>query len=66
MAIPANYLSVIINDFDRAGEDAFSVGYSYDFGQVGAGTAEPVHQYGLGRYARHRAPSQVLMPASWI
>jgi hypothetical protein len=28
---------VIINDFDRAGEDAFSVGYSYDFGQVGAG-----------------------------
>ena len=34
---PANYLSVIINDFDRAGEDAFSVGYSYDFGQVGAG-----------------------------
>jgi len=34
---PANYLSIIINDFDRAGEDAFSVGYSYDFGQVGAG-----------------------------
>ena len=34
---PANYLSVIINDFDRAGEDAFSVGYSYTFGEVGAG-----------------------------
>jgi hypothetical protein len=34
---PANYLSIIINDFDRAGEDAFSVGYSHDFGQVGAG-----------------------------
>ena len=34
---PANYLSVIINDFDRAGEDAFSVGYSRDLGQVGPG-----------------------------
>lgn len=34
---PANYLSVIINDFDRAGEDAFSIGYSRDLGQVGAG-----------------------------
>jgi hypothetical protein len=34
---PANYLSVIINDFDRAGEDAFSLGYSRDLGQVGPG-----------------------------
>ena len=34
---PANYLSIIINDFDRAGEDAISLGYSYDFGQVGPG-----------------------------
>jgi len=34
---PANYLSIIINDFDRAGEDAISMGYSYDFGQVGPG-----------------------------
>lgn len=34
---PANYLSVIINDFDRAGEDAMTVGYSHDFGQVGPG-----------------------------
>ena len=34
---PANYLSIIINDFDRAGEDAISVGYSYDLGQVGPG-----------------------------
>ena len=36
---PANYLSVIINDFDRAGEDAFSLGYSRDLGQVGPGEA---------------------------
>ena len=34
---PANYLSIIINDFDRADEDAISLGYSYDFGQVGPG-----------------------------
>ena len=34
---PANYLSVIINDFDRAGEDAFSLGYSRGLGQVGPG-----------------------------
>ena len=34
---PANYLSIIINDFDRAGEDAVTVGYSLDMGQVGPG-----------------------------
>ena len=34
---PANYLSIIINDFDRAEEDAFSLGYSRDLGQVGPG-----------------------------
>jgi hypothetical protein len=34
---PANYLSIIINDFDRADEDAFSLGYSRDMGQVGPG-----------------------------
>ena len=28
---------MIINDFDRAGEDAFSLGYSRDLGQVGPG-----------------------------
>ena len=34
---PANYLSIIINDFDRAGEDAVTLGYSLDMGQVGPG-----------------------------
>ena len=34
---PANYLSIIINDFDRAGEEAISLGYSRDMGQVGPG-----------------------------
>ena len=34
---PANYLSIIINDFDRAEEDAFSLGYSRDLGQLGPG-----------------------------
>lgn len=34
---PANYLSVIVDDFDRAGEDAWLVGMSYDFQRVGPG-----------------------------
>jgi len=34
---PANYLSVIVDDFDRAGEDAWLVGMSYDFQRVGSG-----------------------------
>lgn len=34
---PANYLSVIVEDFDRAGEDAWLVGISHDFGQLGPG-----------------------------
>lgn len=34
---PANYLSVIVEDFDRAGEDAWMVGMSYDFKRVGIG-----------------------------
>ena len=34
---PANYLSIIINDFDRAEEDAVMMGFSHDFGQVGPG-----------------------------
>jgi hypothetical protein len=34
---PANYLSVIVEDFDRAGEDAWLIGATYDFGQVGIG-----------------------------
>jgi hypothetical protein len=34
---PANYLSVIVDDFDRAGEDAWLAGLSYDFQRVGAG-----------------------------
>jgi hypothetical protein len=34
---PANYLSVIVDDFDRAGEDAILVGMSYDFKRVGIG-----------------------------
>jgi hypothetical protein len=34
---PANYLSIIINDFDRADEDAVMMGFSHDFGQVGPG-----------------------------
>lgn len=34
---PANYLSVIVDDFDRAGEDAWLVGVTYDFLQVGDG-----------------------------
>ncbi len=32
---PANYLSVIVNNFDRAGEDAIMLGYSRDVGRVG-------------------------------
>ncbi|MGD8640407.1 MAG: OprD family outer membrane porin, partial [Gammaproteobacteria bacterium] len=34
---PANYLSVIVDDFDRAGEDAWLVGLSYDFKRVAIG-----------------------------
>ena len=34
---PANYLSVIVEDFDRAGEDAWLVGITHSFGQVGVG-----------------------------
>ena len=34
---PANYLSVIVEDFDRAGEDAWLIGMSYDFGRTGLG-----------------------------
>ncbi len=34
---PANYLSVIVENFDRAGEDAWLVGVSHDFGQRGPG-----------------------------
>ena len=34
---PSNYLSVIVDDFDRAGEDAWLVGLTHDFGQVGPG-----------------------------
>lgn len=34
---PANYLSVIVDDFDRAGEDAWLVGASFNFGKVGVG-----------------------------
>ncbi|WP_251359921.1 OprD family outer membrane porin [Kangiella sp. TOML190] len=32
-----NYLSVIIEDFDRAGENAFLLGVSHNFGQIGPG-----------------------------
>lgn len=34
---PANYLSVIVDDFDRAGEDAWLIGANHDFGRVGIG-----------------------------
>jgi hypothetical protein len=34
---PANYLSVIVDDFDRAGENAWLIGATYDFGRVGPG-----------------------------
>ena len=34
---PANYLSVIVEDFDRAGEDAWMVGGNYSFGRRGPG-----------------------------
>ncbi|MBT1442930.1 OprD family outer membrane porin [Shewanella sp. JM162201] len=34
---PANYLSVIVDDFDRAGEDAYMLGFSMNFGRVGPG-----------------------------
>jgi hypothetical protein len=34
---PANYLSIIVNDFDRAGEDAWMVGANYNFKRVGPG-----------------------------
>mgnify|MGYP003571121676 CR=1 FL=1 len=35
---PANYLSVIVEDFDRAEEDAWLAGISHDFGRRGPGT----------------------------
>ena len=35
---PANYLSVIVEDFDRAGEDAWLLGVSQRFGRLGPGT----------------------------
>lgn len=34
---PANYLSIIVEDFDRAGEDAWMVGGNYNFQRVGPG-----------------------------
>lgn len=34
---PSNYLSVIVEDFDRAGEDAWMVGGNYDFERLGPG-----------------------------
>ncbi len=34
---PANYLSVIVEDFDRAGEDAWMIGGNYNFERVGPG-----------------------------
>jgi hypothetical protein len=34
---PANYLSVIGEDFDRAGEDAWMIGGNYNFQRVGPG-----------------------------
>lgn len=34
---PANYLSVIVEDFDRAGEDAVLAGLSWNFQRVGIG-----------------------------
>ncbi|NVJ59565.1 MAG: outer membrane porin, OprD family [Gammaproteobacteria bacterium] len=34
---PSNYLSVIVDDFDRAGEDAWLIGVSYNFKQIGPG-----------------------------
>jgi hypothetical protein len=33
----ANYLSVMAEDFDRAGEDAWMIGCNYDFQRVGPG-----------------------------
>jgi hypothetical protein len=35
---PSNYLSVVVDDFDRAGENAWLLGITYDFGQVGPGS----------------------------
>ena len=34
---PANYLGVIVENFDRAGEDAWMLGGNYDFQRVGPG-----------------------------
>ena len=34
---PANYLSVIVDDFDRAGEEALLLGITHDFGRIGTG-----------------------------
>ena len=64
---PANYLSIIINDFDRAGEDAFSVGYSYDFGQVGAGQGSSAClPTWYGEIRRTWGPLPAPMPVNWI
>jgi len=32
---PPNYLSIIVDNFDRAGEEAFMIGASYDFADAG-------------------------------
>ncbi len=32
---PPNYLSIIVDNFDRAGEDAWMIGMSYDFASLG-------------------------------
>lgn len=32
---PPNYLSIIVDNFDRAGEESYLIGYSYDFSERG-------------------------------
>lgn len=45
---PANYLSVIVEDFDRAGEDAFMIGGNYNFRRVGPGELSLFANYVTG------------------
>lgn len=45
---PANYLSIIVEDFDRAGEDAWMLGLAYDFKQVGIGKLSAFTTYVSG------------------
>jgi hypothetical protein len=51
---PANYLAVIVENFDRAGEDAWMIGGNYDFQRVGPGELSAFANIVMGKNAGHR------------